>query len=297
MSKKLLFVVNPISGKGAVKNKLLEILDVFIKDEWIVSIHLTQEKEDACNIIRKSAHKFDMLVISGGDGTLNEAIRGIMEIPSEKRPKLGYIPMGTTNDFAANLKIPKNPITAAKNIVKGTEYKYDIGSFNNKNFTYVSAFGAFTDVAYKTPQQNKNLLGQTAYFLEGIKKIHTLKSYRMKVIHDGIELEDEFIFGMVSNTNYLGGFKAEKAFKAQLNDGLFEVILIRRPKSLLEVQDLIAHLVIQEYNTEAFVVFSTDRIRFETEDAVPWTLDGEFGGDEKEIDINVEKQAITMYLK
>lgn len=297
MSKKLLFVVNPTSGKGSVKNRLLGILDIFVKDGWCVNIHLTQGKDDACDTIRKTGNKFDLIVISGGDGTLNEGIRGIMDIPLEKRPRVGYIPTGTTNDFAANLKIPKNPLLAAKNIVNGTDFKYDIGCFNDKKFAYVAAFGAFTDVAYNTPQQNKNILGQTAYFLEGIKKIHSLKSYRMKVSSNDMEFEDEFIFGMVSNTNYLGGFKAEKVFKAQLNDGMFEVILIRRPKTPLEVQDLIGHLLVQEFNTDAFKVFCTNNVTFEAKEHVPWTLDGEFGGDEESVEISLKEKAITMLLK
>ena len=297
MSKKLLFVANPISGKGAVKNKLLDIINIFIKNGWNVNIHLTQGKDDACNVIRKTGNKFDLVVVLGGDGTLNEGIRGIMDIPQEKRPRIGYIPMGTTNDFAANLKIPKNPLLAAKNIVNGNDFQYDIGCFNDKKFAYVAAFGAFTDVAYNTPQQNKNLLGQTAYFLEGIKKIHSLKSYKMKVSSGDTEFEDEFIFGMVSNTNYLGGIKAEKVFKAQLNDGMFEVILIRRPKTLLEVQDLIAHLLIQEFNTDAFKVFCSNNVRFESEKDIPWTLDGEFGGEERRVEISLKEKAVTMLLK
>ncbi len=297
MSKKLLFVVNPVSGKGAVKNKLLEMIDVFSKENWEINIHLTQGQNDAYEIIKKSGQSFDLVVISGGDGTLNEGMRGIMSVPHETRPRVGYIPMGTTNDFASNLHIPKNSTTAAKNIVKGSDYSYDIGKFNDKYFTYVAAFGAFTDVAYNTPQQNKNILGQTAYFLEGIKKLHTLKSYRMKVFNDDVELEDEFIFGMVSNTNYLGGFKAEKAFKAKLNDGAFEVILIRRPKTLLEVQDLITHLVMQDFNTDIFRVFNASHVSFVSDFSVPWTLDGEFGGEESKIDVQVEKGAVTMLLK
>ncbi len=296
MENKLLFVFNPISGKGVVKNKLYEIINIFTKNGWLVNSYPTQCAGDASRIIKEKGNQFDLVVIAGGDGTLNEGISGIMELPSENRPPIGYIPTGTTNDFASNLGISKNLVVAAKNIAKGKTYKYDIGYFNDKSFVYVAAFGAFTDVAYETPQQNKNILGQTAYFLEGIKKLYNLKSYKMKVCCDEDEVEDEFIFGMISNTNYLGGFKAEKAFKAQLNDGLFEVILIRRPKTLMEVQDLIAHLLMQDFSTDIFRVFKTKKVSFDAKTPVPWTLDGEFGGAKKEACVEIENEAVTLLL-
>ena len=297
MSKKLFFVFNPHSGKAQIKNKLLEILDIFVKNSWTVTVHPTQNAQDAYETVRSCAADYDLLVVSGGDGTLNEAIRGVMSVKRERRPEIGYIPAGTTNDFASSLKIPKSMTRAAENIMTGHIFRCDVGNFNNgKYFTYVAAFGAFTDVSYETPQEKKNLLGQTAYFLEGIKKLHTLKSEHIRVCYGDTEFEDDFIFGMVSNTNYVGGFETAKAFKAQLNDGLFEVVLIKRPKSLLDVQELISNIVTQQITSDAFCIFKTDNVRFISDKSLQWTLDGEYGGSFDTVDIKTEKEAVTLVL-
>ncbi len=296
MSKKLLFILNPLSGKGSIKSSLLDIVDIFTQNDWEITIRTTQSKSDAFEFVRSNAADYELLVVSGGDGTLNEGIRGLMTIEEEKRPRLGYIPAGTTNDFASNMKISKNMKKAAQDIVKGHPFKCDIGLFNENNFIYVAAFGAFTDVAYDTPQQNKNVLGHAAYVLEGAKKLPTIKPIQMKVIHDGGEFEGEYIYGMVANTNYLGGVKAEKAFKAQLNDGLFEVILVKNPKNVLETQDLLTRLMTQDLSSDAFIVFRTDKIRFVSPGSVQWTLDGEFGGSVTEAKIINAKQAVTLAL-
>lgn len=296
MSKKMLFVFNPHSGKAQIKNRLLDIIDIFVKDGWTVEVHPTQSKGDACDIVGRRGARFDTVVVSGGDGTLNECIHGLMQTAEEKRPRLGYIPAGTTNDFASNLKIPKDMIKAAKNITGGNIFKCDIGRFNDKNFSYVAAFGAFTDVAYDTPQQNKNVLGQLAYFLEGIKRLHTLKSEHITVEYDGVKTEGEFIFGMAANTNYLAGFKTDKAIRAELNDGLFEVVLIKRPQNAIEFQDILAHLLTQDLTTDAFCVFRAEKVRFSSEEGVSWTLDGEYGGDFKCAEVSVEREAISFVL-
>ncbi len=294
ISKKLLFILNPHSGKGKIKNKLLDIVDVFVKDGWQVTVHPTQSEKDAYNIVRKTGEEFNMVVVSGGDGTLNEVIRGNMTFSSEKRLAIGYIPAGTVNDFASNMNISKDMIKSAENIVKGTPFRCDVGKFNNKNFLYVAAFGAFTNVSYETPQQNKNVLGQFAYFLEGIKQLHTLPSYNIKVTFDDEMLEGEFILGFVSNSNHIAGFNTMKAFKAELNDGLFEVILVKKPKTLSELSDLGARLLTQDLNAESIKVFRTSRVRFESDTSVSWTLDGEFGGSLKDADIRVKKEAVTI---
>ncbi len=294
MDKKLLFVLNPHSGKGKIKNKLLDIVDIFVKEGWQVSVHPTQSEKDAYNIVKKNGEEFDLVVVSGGDGTLNEVIRGNMSFPTEKRLDIGYIPAGTVNDFASNMNISKNMIKAAENIVKGTPFKCDVGKFNHKNFLYIAAFGAFTNVSYETPQQNKNVLGQLAYFLEGIKQLHALPSYNIRVTFDDEVLVGEFILGMVSNSNHIAGFKTMKAFKAELNDGLFEVILVKKPKTLFELRDFATRLVTQDLNTESIKIFRTSRVKFESHTSVSWTLDGEFGSALNEADIRVKKEAATI---
>lgn len=296
MKKDLLFVINPHSGKGRIKNKLLDIIDIFAKDGWHVEVYPTQGAQDAFEIVKATGEKFDRIVVSGGDGTLNEVIWGLMAIPEKKRPEIGYIPAGTVNDFASNMRISKNMLRAADNIVKGSPFKFDIGAFNSKNFVYVAAFGAFTNVSYETPQQNKNILGQMAYFLEGIKQMYALPSYKMRIMCNDEVLEDEFILGMVSNSNRIAGIKTEKAFKAQLNDGLFEVVLVKRPKSLMELRDLGAHLLIQDLNTDLIKVFRTAGVLFEAENEVQWTLDGEYGGSVNNAEICVRKEAVTIII-
>ena len=296
MSKNLLFILNPYSGKAQIKNKLLKIVDTFVANGWNTSVHPTQSRNDAFETAKSLGASYDLVVVSGGDGTLSETIRGIISIPEERRPNLGYIPSGTTNDFASNLKIPKDMLRAAENIMSGRSFKCDVGLFNTKSFVYVSAFGAFTDVAYATPQQTKNALGQFAYFLEGIKKLYSLKSQFITVKYDGLTISDEFIFGMVSNTSYVGGFKTAKAFKSQLNDGLFEVVLIRRPKNIIEFQDLMARLVMMDLSSDLFYIFKANNIEFESAEPVSWTLDGEYGGSLCNVNIKIIQEAFSMLL-
>jgi len=275
----------------------LDIIDTFVKYGWDVCVHTTQSTEDAFRFVRDNAKDYDLLVISGGDGTLNESIRGLMSVDKENRPRLGYIPAGTTNDFASSMKVSKNAKKAAADIMTGVPFACDIGTFNDNNFVYVAAFGAFTDVAYDTPQQTKNMLGHLAYLLEGAKRLSSIKAYPMKVLYDGGEIEGDFIYGMVSNTNYLGGIKAEKAFKAQLNDGLFEIILVKNPKNILETQNLLTCLLTQDLNPEYFVVFKTDKVKFVSENFIQWTLDGEFGGNVSVAEISNNKEAVTLMLE
>ncbi len=296
MSKKMLFVINPISGKGRIKNKLLEVVDMFVKGGWKVTLHITQKAQDASETVKSMGSGFNRVVVSGGDGTLNEVIRGIMELPENKRPQIGYIPSGTVNDFASNMRIPKNITKAAENAITGEPFKCDIGKFNEKSFVYVAAFGAFTDISYETPQQNKNTLGQLAYFLEGIKKLHNLPFSKMRIYCDGDIIEDEFLLGMVSNSNRIAGFKTEKAFKAQLNDGLFEVMLVKKPKNLMELSDLGTRLLTQDLNCDLIKIFKTSNIKFESQEKVRWTLDGEFGGSVSDAEISVEKEAVTLII-
>ena len=202
MGNRMLFVLNPLSGKGNIKNSLLDIVNIFTTAGWDVTVHPTQCKNDAREYIYNHGAEYDMLVISGGDGTLNEGICGLMAMDLERRPILGYIPAGTTNDFAANMNISKHTKQAAADIVNGYPYKCDIGLFNEKNFIYVAAFGAFTNVAYETPQQTKNILGHAAYVFEGAKSLINIKPIPMSVYYDGGVIKGNFIYGMVSNTNY-----------------------------------------------------------------------------------------------
>ena len=292
--KKLLFVVNGHSGKGQIKNKLLDIIDIMIKEGYHVQVHTTQEREDATKVVREQAKYYDLVVCSGGDGTLDEAVTGMMQ--SEVRTPLGYIPAGSTNDFANSLEIPKDMIQAAKTAVLGVPFSCDVGEFNGDYFIYVAAFGIFTDVSYATSQELKNQLGHVAYILEGAKRLHTIKSYHMRVEYDGNEIEGDFLLGMITNSTSVGGFKNMTGKDVKLDDGMFEVTLIHKPKNIIELNTIIASLTNLKDETDLIDSFRADSVKFYSEEEIPWTLDGEFGGDHKEVQIKDHCKAVDIMI-
>ena len=287
--KKLLFVVNGHSGKGQIKNKLLDIIDIMIKEGYHVQVHTTQEREDATKVVREQAKYYDLVVCSGGDGTLDEAVTGMMQ--SEVRT-----PAGSTNDFANSLEIPKDMIQAAKTAVLGVPFSCDVGEFNGDYFIYVAAFGIFTDVSYATSQELKNALGHVAYILEGAKRLHTIKSYHMRVEYDGNEIEGDFLLGMITNSTSVGGFKNMTGKDVKLDDGLFEVTLIHKPKNIIELNTIIASLTNLKDETDLIDSFRADSVKFYSEEEIPWTLDGEFGGDHKEVQIKDHCKAVDIMI-
>ena len=202
--KKMLFIYNPNAGTGKLKPKLADVLDIFTKSGYEVTVYPTQKRYDAAEKIQESGSQYDLIVCSGGDGTLDEAVTG-MQLCNCKVP-LGYIPAGTTNDFATSLGIPKDILEAAETAVNGTVFPCDVGMFGEDYFAYIAAFGLFTDVSYATDQNVKNVLGHMAYILEGAKRVFNIPSYKIKITHDGEVIEDEFIFGMVTNSRSVGGF-------------------------------------------------------------------------------------------
>ena len=292
--KKLLFVVNGHSGKGQIKNKLLDIIDIMIKEGYHVQVHTTQEREDATKVVREQAKYYDLVVCSGGDGTLDEAVTGMMQ--SEVRTPLGYIPAGSTNDFANSLEIPKDMIQAAKTAVLGVPFSCDVGEFNGDYFIYVAAFGIFTDVSYATSQELKNALGHVAYILEGAKRLHTIKSYHMRVEYDGNEIEGDFLLGMITNSTSVGGFKNMTGKDVKLDDGMFEVTLIHKPKNIIELNTIIASLTNLKDETDLIDSFRADSVKFYSEEEIPWTLGGEFGGDHKEVQIKDHCKAVDIMI-
>ena len=292
--KKLLFVVNGHSGKGQIKNKLLDIIDIKIKEGYHVQVHTTQEREDATKVVREQAKYYDLVVCSGGDGTLDEAVTGMMQC--EVRTPLGYIPAGSTNDFANSLEIPKDMIQAAKTAVLGVPFSCDVGEFNGDYFIYVAAFGIFTDVSYATSQELKNALGHVAYILEGAKRLHTIKSYHMRVEYDGNEIEGDFLLGMITNSTSVGGFKNMTGKDVKLDDGMFEVTLIHKPKNIIELNTIIASLTNLKDETDLIDSFRAESVKFYSEEEIPWTLDGEFGGDHKEVQIKDHCKAVDIMI-
>lgn len=291
--KKLLFVYNPRAGKEMLKPRLSDVLDIFVKAGYEVTVHPTQAYRDAYYQIKEyEVGKYDLIACSGGDGTIDEVATGMMkrrEMGKDVVP-VGYIPAGTTNDFAKSLHIPRKPLAAADNAVKGVPFPCDIGKFNDSVFVYIAAFGIFTDVSYETDQAVKNVLGHMAYILEGAKRIFNIPSYKIKVEHDGEVIEDEFIFGMVTNSRSVGGFSNMVGKNIVFDDGLFEVTLIKTPKNPIALQEIIAALLIEQVDTKHMYTFKTKKITFYSVEEIPWTLDGEFGGEQDYVEIeNVQK--------
>lgn len=295
MKKKMLFVFNPKAGKGRIKNCLLDIVDIFNKNNYEVIIHATQYSRDAYEKAKEYAEQVDLIVCSGGDGTLDEVVTGIMEKKSQV--PIGYIPSGSTNDFANSLFMPKNMKKAASLIMQEELYQCDIGRFNKQTFAYIAAFGIFTDVAYATGQDMKNILGHVAYFLRGVQCLFDIRTAHMKVQTDQISIEGDFIFGMITNSRSVGGFKKLTGKHVDMDDGLFEVTLITKPKNPLELQEILTALVLQEDNTDMIYSFKTRKIILESEEEVAWTLDGEFGGSVTYVEIENEHKALNLYLR
>lgn len=276
--KKMLFIYNPMAGKEQIRNKLSDIIQVLCAGGFEITIFATQGKEDATNIVKERGEEFEYVVCSGGDGTMNEVASGLMALDIEKRPICGYIPAGTVNDFASTLKIPKIMKKAAKLITEGSVFRCDLGQFNDRYFTYVSGFGAFTEVSYQTPQEWKNALGKVAYFVEALKHIADIKTHRMKIEYDGNVIEDEFILGLVSNSVSVAGYKAYSKMDIMMDDGLFEALFIKEIRNPLELQATLNALMSKKFDSERIFQFSASTIHITSEDDVQWTLDGEDGG-------------------
>jgi diacylglycerol kinase (ATP) len=292
--KKMLFIFNPRSGKGQIRNKLLDIIDVFVKGGYEVIVHPTQGPKDGYNMVREMGRDADLIVCSGGDGTLDEIVTGLME--AKAKVPLGYVPAGSTNDFANSLEIPRDMVAAAKDIIEGQLFSFDVGAFNDDTFVYVAAFGMFTDVSYQTSQDLKNILGHLAYVMEGAKRIFDVKSYWIKAEANGEVYEGEYIYGMITNSRSIGGFKNLTGPDVEMNDGLFEVTLIKKPRNPLELNEIIAALLNAYDDTEMIDAFKTDHLVIHADEEISWTLDGEFGGNHKEVRIKNKKQALDILI-
>lgn len=276
--KNLLLIYNPHSGKGRVPTHLAGIIETLTRAGWLVTTRPTLAPGEASALARDLASGFDRIVCCGGDGTLNEVVSGLSFLDAP--PVLGYIPTGTTNDFSRNLALPKGMEAAAAVAAEGYPTLCDAGKFNDRSFLYIAAFGAFTDVAYDTPQQFKNLFGHLAYILEGAARLPNLTTYPLTVEHDGVVESGEFLYGMVGNTVSVGGFLSLPAQQVKLDDGLFEVLLIRKPQTPAELQELIRVLATQNLEEvhRCILGFHAAQVTITSAEPLPWTLDGEYGG-------------------
>ena len=289
---KLLFVYNPHSGIGKIKSQLSDILEIMVRAGYEVTVYPTQAQGDATGLVVKHASAYDLVVCCGGDGTLDETVTGLMQ--SNSAIPLGYIPAGSTNDFAVSLGLPKDMKRAAKIAVCGNGFPCDVGCFGDDYFVYIAAFGLFTDVSYQTSQELKNVLGHAAYLLEGAKRIGSHPSYRMCVEYAQERIEDEFILGMVTNSVSVGGFKGMTGKDVALDDGLFEVTLIKTPRNAAELNEIIACLTNLRSESDRIYSFKTDELRISPYQAIPWTLDGEFGGEQTQITIKSMHRALNI---
>ncbi len=295
MKKRLLFIFNPRSGQGKIREYLTDILDEMIKAGFEVTVYLTQGQKDAQRVACEEAEHYDRIVCSGGDGTLDEVVTGVMT--SGCRIPIGYIPAGSTNDFGNSLGIDKNMVHAAQIAVGGQLFPCDIGRFNQDYFVYVAAFGLFTEVSYQTSQDLKNMLGHAAYILEGAKQLWDIPSCRMQVEYDGNVVYDEFIYGMITNAKSVGGFKGIIPGDIGLDDGVFEVTLVKMPKNPIELNEILAFLTGIIKDSHMVYSFQTDYIKLTSNETVAWTLDGEFGGEHQIVEVSDCSRALEIIVE
>ena len=272
--KKLLLILNPCSGKKKASHALADVVNVFNRGGYDVTVYITAARGDATKVVAQRAPEFDLVVCAGGDGTFNETISGLLAGGHDT--PIGYLPAGSTNDFASSLHLSKNLVEAARDIVEGTPRRLDVGRFNDRYFSYVASFGAFTRASYATSQNVKNALGHLAYILSGIKELAYIRSRRLRfTLDDGRVLEDEYIFGAISNSTSVAGILTLSEDLVDMNDGVFELLLVRKPENLLELNDCVLALTTQDYHTPMLTFTSARSVEIEAPEDMDWTLDGE----------------------
>lgn len=273
--KKMLFVMNPYAGQRKANRYLADILTIFNRADYDVTVYMTAGPGDGAAKVQAMAADVDVVVCCGGDGTFNEMVSGVLR--SGVDVPLGYIPAGSTNDFAASMKLPTNALEAARAIVEGTPERYDIGRFGDRYFAYVASFGAFTRASYATPQNIKNALGHTAYLLEGISELSQIRKEHVRMeLEDGNVVEDDFIFGAISNSTSVGGILTLDPRQVDMGDGLFELLLVRAPRDLIEISECIRALRTQKYNCRMITFLPAKSVKITASEDMNWTLDGEW---------------------
>ena len=271
--KRLLFIINPTAGQRKVIRYVADIIALFNQAEYLVETFVTTASGDATKSVLSRAEQTDLIVCAGGDGTFNEVINGVLA--SGKSIPIGYIPCGSTNDFASSLQLSTNVLQAARNIVNGKPQSYDVGLFGTRHFSYVASFGAFTKASYATPQNIKNALGHLAYVLSGIQELSQIKNERVRITAGNRVVEDDFIFGAISNSTSVGGILTLDPSQVDLGDGEFEIMLVRSPKNLAELTECIQALQTQKYNCSMITFFSAREVTVEASPEMAWSLDGE----------------------
>lgn len=292
--KEMLFILNPTAGRTHIKNRLFDVINAFSEADYRVTVFPTRQPNDGRSIVISEGSDYDLIVCAGGDGTLDDVVTGLMlskcEVP------LGYIPAGSTNDFARSLGIPLEPMAAVTNITSGHPFPIDIGSFNQHDyFVYIAAFGAFTEISYSTEQQFKNMFGHAAYIMKGIRSLNNVTTYQATIRYNDVEITDNFIYAMITNSLSVGGMRnVVLAEDVKFDDGIFECLLIKTPTNPIELQAIINSLLISELNEKYMYCFKTEKIEIISQEEIPWVMDGEFGGEHKEVVIENHQKAIQI---
>lgn len=294
--KKMLFIMNPFAGQRRANRYLADILTMFNRAGFDVTTYMTAGPGDGARMVRKKAAEVDTVVCCGGDGTFNETITGLLQANVDI--PVGYIPAGSTNDFAASLRLPTNSLKAAQAIVEGSPKRYDLGQFGERYFSYVASFGAFTRASYSTPQSVKNALGHMAYLLEGIQELSQLKKTHVRLeLDEGRVIEDDFLFGAVSNSTSVGGILTLDPKQVDMSDGKFELLLVRAPQDLGEVSECLRALQTQKYNCRMVTFLSASQVRITASPNMIWTLDGERGGGYEQVEVKMIHHALQLLQK
>ncbi len=293
--KKMLFIMNPYAGTRKANKYLADILSLFNRADYTVTIYMTAGPGDAAKAVSSMVAQQDLVVCCGGDGTFNETINGIISCGADI--PIGYIPAGSTNDFATSLHLPTDIMKAAQLIIDGTPTRYDIGQFDQRYFSYVASFGAFTKSSYSTPQNLKNILGHTAYLLNGLQELSQLRKTHVRLELDDGVVEDDFLFGAVCNSTSVAGILTLDAKQVDMQDGKFELLLVRVPKNLAELTECIQALQTQKYNCTAITFRTTSHLRVVCDTELTWTLDGERADTNGTVEIHNIPQAISLMQK
>jgi YegS/Rv2252/BmrU family lipid kinase len=291
--KKMLFIMNPFAGQRRANRYLADILTMFSREGYDISVHMTSGPGDGARVVQERAAGMDLIVCCGGDGTFNETVSGLIRAGVDV--PVGYIPAGTTNDFAASMKIPTNVNKAARAILEGTPHRYDVGAFGERFFTYVASFGAFTRSSYATPQSVKNALGHTAYVLEGMQELSQIKNIHVRLeLDDDRVIEDDFLFGAISNSLSVGGILTLDPKQVDMSDGKFELLLVRAPQDITEVSECLRALQTQKYNCRMITFVSASHVRVTAAEELVWTLDGEREDIRDAVEAKVLRHAIRL---
>ena len=294
MLKSLMLIVNPVAGKGRVRYNLYGIVSEFAAAGYAVDIFMTKKGGDATAFAAEYGAKHDLVVCIGGDGTLSETMAGIMHVAPALRPAIGYIPMGTANDVSTTLKLSHNPREAAQAVINGTPAETDIGRLGDDYFSYIAAFGSFTEVSYSTPQERKRVLGHLAYVLQGMASLQKITSYKTTVVYDDGVIEGDFLFGAVTNSTSVAGLVRLDESTVNLSDGYFEILLIRSPQEAADLNNIITSILNKNYDPTHVIYLHSKKIAFTFDQPVAWTRDGEAGGEYTSVEAENISRAIRL---